>query len=49
MSGSGPQFIADGVHPSGERYVWPDGYPIASQLPEIDVEDIERFLGELGQ
>jgi hypothetical protein len=49
LSGSGPQFIADGVHPSGTRYVWPDGYPIADELPEIDVEDVEQFLGGLGQ
>jgi hypothetical protein len=49
LSGSGPQFIADGIHPSGTRYEWPDGYPIADELPEIEIKDIEQFLGGLGQ
>jgi hypothetical protein len=49
LSGSGPQFIADGIHASGMRYEWPDGYPIADELSEIDIKDIERFLGGLGQ
>jgi Bifunctional DNA primase/polymerase, N-terminal len=49
LSGSGPQFIAEGNHSNGTRYEWPDGYPIADELPEIDVEDIEQFLGGLGQ
>jgi hypothetical protein len=49
LSGSGPQFIADGLHKSRTRYEWPDGRPIADELTEIDAEDIRRFLGELGQ
>lgn len=47
LSGSGPQFIADGLHPSGVPYEWPDGYPVADDLPEISAADIEAFLNAL--
>jgi hypothetical protein len=41
------QFIADGLHKTRVPYEWPDGYPVASELPEIDVADINHFLNEL--
>jgi hypothetical protein len=41
------QFIADGIHKTRVPYEWPNGYPVASELPEIDVADINRFLNEL--
>jgi Bifunctional DNA primase/polymerase, N-terminal len=43
----GNQCIVDGLHKSGKPYEWPDGYPVASELPEISVADIERFLDAL--
>jgi hypothetical protein len=43
----GNQCIVDGLHKSGKPYEWPDGYPVASELPEISVTDIERFLNAL--
>jgi Bifunctional DNA primase/polymerase, N-terminal len=43
----GNQCIIDGLHKSGKPYEWPDGYPVASELPESGVTDIERFLNAL--
>jgi hypothetical protein len=43
----GQQCIVAGVHKSGAEYEWPDGYPVAAELPEIGSADIERFLNAL--
>src|SRR5262245_30376099 len=37
----------DGLHKSGVAYDWPDGYPVADDLPEISTADIESFLNAL--
>ena len=38
--GRGQQFVAVGTHPSGGRYVWVGGPPLA--IPTITIEDFER-------
>jgi hypothetical protein len=40
----GGQCIVDGTHPSGVPYEWPDGYPVASELPELDPARIDQIL-----
>jgi len=41
------QCIVAGLHKTRVPYEWPDGYPVASELPGIDVADINHFLNEL--
>lgn len=43
----GNQCIVTGVHKSGAAYGWPDSYPVAGELPEIGVADIEQFMNAL--
>jgi hypothetical protein len=40
----GGQCIVDGTHTSGAPYEWPDGYPVASELPELDPDRIDKIL-----
>lgn len=42
--GSGQQFVAEGTHPSGKRYVWNPAPPAYGKLPVVACEDIEAFV-----
>lgn len=42
--GSGQQFVAEGTHPSGARYVWQPEAPAYDKLPVVAFEDVQSFV-----
>lgn len=43
LLGQGQQFIAEGTHPSGNRYVW-DRRPVMRELPVVGPAKVTEFL-----
>lgn len=40
----GRQFVAEGMHPCGVMYDWPDGMPLYDNLPVLDVGRLREVL-----
>lgn len=51
LLGIGQQYVCEGMHPSGQRYVWNDGLSPAElgveTLAVIDADDVEAFFAWL--
>jgi|GEM_PF-2332646 len=49
LSGRGRQFVAHGVHPEGDEYVWVNGVPVDAELAIMSGQEVDDVLTKLAE